>query len=158
MRKGVVKSRSRTRKTKSKRRAPTFEDRAAVYVNSPLMAHRVCFKRQLFARIQGNYGIYRTWARLGSRGLDSGCTCPSEWRPCKHVTALERTWRISPRRFFDVDGFLKTLTGRPKAELIDVIGRLIARAPEGIAALGVKEFEDEAPEDLEAEAEDDEWR
>lgn len=43
------------------------------------------------ARIQGSYGTYRTWVRSGSRGLDSGCTCPSDWRPCKHVAALDCT-------------------------------------------------------------------
>lgn len=151
-------SRSRTRKAKPKRRAPTFADRADAYVDSPLMTHRVRFKRQLFARIQGNYGIYRTWARMGRRGLDSGCTCPSELWPCKHVHALERTWRVNPRSFFDVDGFLTNLAGKPKSELVDAIGRLIARAPEGLAALGVKGFEDREPEDLEAEGEDWEWR
>jgi len=151
-------SRQRTRRSKPKRRAPTFEDRAAVYVDSPLMTHRVRFRRQLFARIQGNYGVYRTWVRSGSRGLNSGCTCPSEGWPCKHVHALERTWRANPRSFFDADSFLKTLAGRPKADLVDAIGRLIARAPEGLAALGVKGFEDEEPEDLAAEEEDDEWR
>lgn len=129
-----------------------------MYVDSPLMTHRVRFKRQLFARIQGDYGVYRTWVRLGRRGLDSGCTCPSEWRPCKHVHALEGTWRVNRPSFFDVDRFLETLAGRPKAELVGVIGRLIARAPEGLAALGVKGFEDGEPEDPEAEAEDAEWR
>ncbi len=139
------------------RRSRAFEDRAAVYLDSPLMTHRVRFRRQLFARIQGNYGVYRTWVRPGSRGLDSGCTCPSDWRPCKHVHALERTWRANPRSFFDVDGFLKTLAARPKADLVKAIGRLIARAPEGLASLGVKGFEDEEPEEPEAEGEDDEW-
>jgi uncharacterized Zn finger protein len=121
------------------------------------MTHRVRFKRQLFARIQGSYGIYRTWVRLGRRDLDSGCTCPSDWRPCKHVRALEETWRANRRSFFDVDGFLATLAGRPKAELMEAIGRLIARAPEGLAALGVKGFDDAEPEDPEAH-EEDEWR
>jgi uncharacterized Zn finger protein len=115
------------------------------------MTHRVRFERQLSARIQGNYGVYRTWVRLASRGLDSGCTCPSEWEPCKHATALELTWRENPESFFDVDGFLKTLSGRPKAELIDVIGKLIARAPEGLAALGVRRFEEEDGEEEESE-------
>ena len=151
-------SRRPTRRSKPVRRSRAFEDRAAAYVDSPLMTHRVRFKRQLFARIQGNYGTYRTWARLASRGLESGCTCPSEVWPCKHVSALERTWRVNPRSFFNVDGFLKTLAGRPKSELVEAIGRLIARAPEGLAALGVKGFEDEEPEELEAEGEDDAWR
>lgn len=150
-------SRSRPRRSKPKRRAPTLEDRAAEYVDSPLMTHRVRFKRQLFARIQGSYGVYRTWVRPGRRELDSGCTCPSEWRPCKHVRALEGTWRANRPSFFDADRFLETLAGRPKAELVEAIGRLIARAPEGLAALGVKGFEDGEPEDPEAEQED-EWQ
>ncbi|MBI3456671.1 MAG: hypothetical protein HY002_12915 [Candidatus Rokubacteria bacterium] len=151
-------SRSRPRRSKPKRRASALEDRVAVYVDSPLMTHRVRFKRQLFARIHGNYGVYRTWVRLGRGDLDSGCTCPSEWRPCKHVRALERTWRVNRASFFDVAGFLKGLAGRSKAELVETIGRLIARAPEGLAALGVKGFEDEEPEDPDAHDEDGEWR
>lgn len=150
-------SRSRPRRSKPKRRAPTLDERVDVYVDSPLMTHRVRFKRQLFARIQGSYGVYRTWVRLGHGDLDSGCTCPSEWRPCKHVHALESTWRANRRSFFDVGGFLKTLAGRPKAELVEVIGRLIARAPEGLAALGVKGFGDGEPEDPDAH-EEDEWQ
>ena len=121
------------------------------------MTHRVRFKRQLFARLQGNHGVYRTWVRLGRGGLDSGCTCPSESRPCKHVRALEATWRVNRPSFFDMDRFLKTLAGRPKAEVVEVIGRLIARAPEGLAALGIKGLEDGEPEDLYAH-EEDEWR
>lgn len=65
---------------------------------------------------------------------------------------------VNPRSFFDVDNFLKTLAARPKAELVEAMGRLIARAPEGLAALGVKGFEDEGPEDTEAEEEDEGWR
>jgi len=111
----------------------------------------VRFKQNLFARIQGNYGIYRTWARIGSNGRDSGCTCPSDWWPCKHVHALQQTWRENPGSFFDVDGFLKTLSSRPKAELIDSIGKLISRAPEGLSALGVKGFEDEELDEMQDE-------
>jgi uncharacterized Zn finger protein len=117
------------------------------------MTHRVHFERQLSARIQGNYGIYRTWVRVASRALDFGCTCPSDWQPCKHGTALELTWRENPKSFFDVDGFLKGVASRPKAELIQVIGKLIARAPEGLAALGIKGFDAEDDED----GEDEEW-
>ena len=144
------------RSSKPKRRASTVADRVEAYVDSPLMTHRVHFRRQLFARIQGSYGVYRTWVRTGSRRLDSGCTCPSEWQPCKHVNALELTWRENPTSFFDVDGFLKTLAGRPKAELIDAIGKLISRAPEGLAALGIKGFDYD--EDEETEEDDDAWR
>lgn len=90
-----------------------------------------------------------------SRTHRSNCTCPSDWRPCKHVAALERTWSVNPRSFFDADGYLKTLADPPKAELVEAIGRLISRAPEELAALGVRGFEDE---DLEAGLEDGEWR
>ncbi len=135
-------SRSRARSPGPRRRAPAVDDRVAVYVDSPLMTHRVRVGRRLFARVQGSYGTYRTWVRAGSRGLDSGCTCPSDWWPCKHVAALDRTWRANPRSFFDANRFLERLAGRPKAELVKTIGRLIARAPEGLAALGVKGFED----------------
>jgi hypothetical protein len=135
--------RSGTRRPKAGGRAPTFDDRVEVYVDSPLMTHRVRLGRRLFARIQGSYGIYRTWVRSGSRGLDSGCTCPSEWWPCKHVAALDRTWRANPRSFFDADRLLEKLASRPKTELVKTIGRLIARSPEALAALGVKGFEEE---------------
>jgi uncharacterized Zn finger protein len=118
------------------------------------MTHRVRFERQLFARIQGSYGVYRTWVHLGRGGLDSGCTCPSDWRPCKHVRALEATWRANRTSFLDVDALLKALAARPKTELVATIGRLIARAPEGLAALGVPGFEDGDPEDADA---GDEW-
>jgi uncharacterized Zn finger protein len=111
------------------------------------MTRRVRFERQLFARIQGSYGVYRTWIRLGRHSLDSGCTCPSDWRPCKHVRALAATWRENPSSFFDVGVLLKTLAGRSKAELVETIGRLIARAPEGLAALGIPGFDGEEPDD-----------
>lgn len=52
---------------------------------------------------------------------------------------------------------LGTLAGRPKAELVETIGRLIARAPEGLAARGVQGFEEGEPEDPDAEGED-EWQ
>lgn len=113
------------------------------------MTHRVRFKQNLFARIQGNYGVYRTWISIGRAGGDCGCTCPSEGWPCKHVHALQQTWRENARSFFDVDGFLKTLADRPRAELMESLGKVIARAPEGLSALGVKGFEDEELEEIE---------
>jgi len=146
-------SRPRTRQSGAKSRSSAISDRVEAYIDSPLVSHRVRFDRQLSARIQGNYGIYRTWVRIASRGLDSGCTCPSDWQPCKHVSALELTWRENPKSFFDVEGFVKTLASRPKTELIDIIGKLITRAPEGLATLGVKGFDAQDGED----GEDSEW-
>ena len=146
-------SRARALKSGAKSRASAISDRVEFYVDSPLMTHRVRFDRQISARIQGNYGIYRTWVRIASRALDSGCTCPSDWQPCKHVSALKLTWRENPKSFFDVDGFLKSLAGRPKAELIEAIGKLVARAPAGLATLGIKGFDAEDVED----EEDEEW-
>jgi uncharacterized Zn finger protein len=116
------------------------------------MTHRVRFGGNLSARIQGNYGTYRTWVGIASRRRESGCTCPSDWEPCKHVNALKLTWRENPESFFDVDGFIKTLASRSRSELIDIIGKLIAHAPEGLAALGVKGF---AAEEDDQEGEED---
>jgi uncharacterized Zn finger protein len=79
-------------------------DRADAYVDSPLMTHRVHYGRQLAARIQGNHGIYYTRVQLG-RAIESDCSCPSEWRPCKHVRALRLTWEDNPDSFFDLQKF-----------------------------------------------------
>jgi hypothetical protein len=53
------------------------QDRAAQYIDSPMMAQRVRFKKQLSAQIDGRYGTYRTQAKLTGR-IDGQCTCPSE--------------------------------------------------------------------------------
>jgi len=74
-------------------------ERAGAYIDSPLMTHRVHYRGQLAARIQGNYGIYYTQVCQVARGIESECSCPSDVRPCKHVRALRATWKENPESF-----------------------------------------------------------
>jgi len=109
------------------------------------MTHRVHYRRQLAARIQGSYGIYRTWLQLG-RGTESECSCPSDWRPCKHVRALRLTWKENPDSFFNLQRFVKQLSTLSKADLLDAIAKMSMRSPKGLAAFGVAEFAEEEVE------------
>ena len=72
-------------------------DPAGEYIDSTLTTQRLRDGRQLSARINGRYGVYRTRVRL-SRQLDGDCTCPSDVQPCKHVRALRATWERNPAR------------------------------------------------------------
>jgi uncharacterized Zn finger protein len=103
------------------------------------MTQRLRYKRQLVARIDGSYGVYRTRVRLGRRG-DSQCSCPSEWWPCKHVRALAATWAANPNSFLDLDELLVALSTRPKAALLKLMAEMAIVAPESLSALGVKGF------------------
>ncbi len=60
---------------------------------------RLCVVCEALMRIEGSYGIYRTWLQLGRR-TESECSCPSGWRPRKHVRALRMTWDANPDSFF----------------------------------------------------------
>jgi SWIM zinc finger len=121
-------------------------DRAAPYIDSPLMTQRVRHGRQISARIDGNYGVYRTRKRIGARGAGT-CSCPSEGWPCKHLRALEATWRANPESFFDLQPVLESLAGQSKADLIRAVGEMALRAPETLSVFGVTnliEHDDEA--------------
>jgi hypothetical protein len=129
-----------TKRTKSITRI----DRAAQYIDSPLMTQRLRHGRDLSARIDGNYGVYRTHVRLG-RAEEGSCPCPSEGWPCKHVRALEVTWERNPTSFFDLTEVLDDLASKPKAVLLKLIAKMAMVAPESLSACGVKAFEaDEA--------------
>lgn len=128
----------------AKRRTPTPEDRVAEYVDSPVVTQRLKSKRQLSARIQGNYGVYRT--HVSTTGRVSGdCTCPSEWSPCKHIVALRKTWDVNPNSFFDLDEFIAELSQQSQASLIRAIGQIVLERPECLSVFGVPGFEE--PED-----------
>ncbi len=130
---------------------PAREDRAAEYRDSPLMYHRIRYRRELVVRIDGRYGTYTTRASLP--GPDASCTCPSDEAPCKHIRALRRTWRTSPESFFDLEQFLAGLGQGPKAALMAALATAILVAPACLGALGVPGFradsEAESPEDRE---------
>ena len=114
-------------------------DRIAQYVNSPLLTHRVRFEDQLTARIDGNYGVYRTTASLKNQYED--CTCPAEMRPCKHILALRETWEVNAGSFFNLDDLIAQLPKQSKQELIVLIGKMIMHSPAVLELLGVPGFD-----------------
>jgi SWIM zinc finger len=125
----------------AKSRKTVHEDRAAEYIDSSLMTQRLRFKKQLSARIDGRYGTYRTQVRLTSK-IDGECTCPSEGWPCKHVRALRSTWEKNPDSFLDLEEYLRDIETRPKAQLVDIIRRMVLNLPQCLGVLGVSEFQE----------------
>ena len=119
--------------------AVTPPDRAIEYIDSPRMTQRLVYRKQLSARIDGNYGAYRTTVRLG-RKVEAGCTCPSDYFPCKHVRALQVTWDKNPESFFDLEVFLKALSEKPKAELVAALRQTLLAFPEALALFDVPGF------------------
>lgn len=123
-----------------KKSSPQRADRAAEYVDSPLMKSRIRYRRQLSVRIDGKFGAYRTRLNL-ARNAGASCTCPSEESPCKHVRALRKTWHANPGSFFDLERFLDQLSSRPKASLVAAIADLALARPECLGVLGVPGFD-----------------
>ena len=131
----------------AKRRKSTKPiDRAAEYIDSPLMTQRLRNGREVTARIDGNYGVYRTLMRIG-RATDGSCSCPSEGWPCKHLRALEATWKTNPASFLDLSKVLDDLASKSKTDLLMLIGNMVTIAPETLTACGVKGFEPEPLDD-----------
>jgi hypothetical protein len=125
---------------------PSFDERVAEYVDSPLMTQRVRFGMQISARIEGHFGAYRTQVTQ-SKKMTGECTCPSELWPCKHIHALRATWEANPNSFFDLDGWLKKLADEPKASLVEAIGNMVVASPGLLSVFGVPGFADEDDED-----------
>jgi repressor LexA len=120
---------------------PHYDERAAEYVDSPLMSHRLRYERQLSVSIEGRYGNYRT--RVSVEGGGGSCTCSSDERPCKHIRALRRTWRANRGSFFDLNAFLTRLSQSPKAFLVAALANMILAQPACLGVLGVKGFDSE---------------
>ena len=72
---------------------------------------------------------------------ESRCSCGGDVSPCKHVIALEETWRINPASFLDLDEFLARLDEQPKERLLEMIGQLVVRWPAILGILHVSGFE-----------------
>jgi len=132
------------------RQNPSFDERVAEYVDSPLVTQRVRFGKQVSARIEGNYGTYRTCVSQ-SKKVTGECTCPSELWPCKHVHALRATWEANPSSFFNLDDWLKKLAEEPKATLVEAIGNMVVEFPALLSVFGVPGFEEEVEGDEEEE-------
>jgi hypothetical protein len=128
------------------RQKPTFDERVAEYVDSPLVTQRLRFEKQVSARIEGNCGVYRTQVTQ-SKKLEGNCSCPSELWPCKHTHALRATWEANPDSFFDFDAWLKQLADEPKASLVESIGNILLASPGFLSIFGVPGFHEENPEE-----------
>ncbi len=128
------------------RRKPSFEERVAEYVDSPLMTQRMRCGKQISARIAGNFGAYRTVATR-TKKVTGECTCPSEIWPCKHIHAVRATWEANPDSFFDLDDWLLELTGKTKAGLIEAIEQMVLLSPECLSEFGIPGFDVEEGED-----------
>ena len=128
------------------RQKQTFDERVAEYVDSPLVAQRVQYGKQVAARIHGNFGVYRSQAAKAKK-ISGDCTCPSEIWPCKHIHALRATWAENPESFFDLGEWLKGLSQQPKAQLIAMISTMVTQSPELLGLFGIPGFEDEQEDD-----------
>lgn len=112
----------------------------AEYVDTPLLTNRLHFRGELSARMSGTRGVYRTWVRPGGSLHNCSCSCGAESMPCKHVVALEETWRINPVSFLDLDEFLATLAEKSKEQLLEMFGQLVLRWPAILGILQVSGF------------------
>ena len=114
--------------------------RASEYLDSPRMTQRLVYRRWLSARIEGNYGVYRTTVPLTKKGAAT-CTCPSDYWPCKHVYAVRATWAANPDSFFDFAVWLAEFSDKPASDLIDALREVLWACPEGLGVLGVAGFD-----------------
>lgn len=128
------------------RQKPSFDERVSEYVDSSRMTQRVRYGKQVSARIEGNYGAYRTQASQAKK-VAGECTCPSEIWPCKHVYALRATWKVNPNSFFNLDGWLKKLAEEPKASLVEAIRNIVVEEPGLLSVFGVPGFEEAEDDD-----------
>jgi len=109
----------------------------------------------LVATIDGNYGMYATQAKIRSKGKSSplkdwSCTCPSEYLPCKHVSALIETWKVNPRSFDDLAPRWQALSLKSKPDLIRLIREIGGVHPGALRfALGLSDRIEEVSEQSE---------
>jgi hypothetical protein len=151
---GLAAAKSRQRVDGARRKSPlsssstrvAANDRAAEYVDSPMMTQRLRFGRSASARIAGRYGDYRTKVRVIGKQEDT-CTCPSDSLPCKHARALRATWRTNPRSVFDVDAFIRSIASMEKADLIGTISEIVIAFPQTLGLFGIAGFDEDGDED-----------
>jgi hypothetical protein len=129
------------------RHKPTFDDRVKEYVDSPMMTQRLRHERIVTARIDGNFGVYRTTVDLKAKKLAGECTCPSEVWPCKHLHALRATWKKNPDSFFDFDNWLAALAKEPNETLVEAIRNMVLHSPSLLTVFGVAGFEEFGDDD-----------
>ena len=117
----------------------TRDERVAEYVDSPRLDQRVKRGTAISARLHGSLGLYRVHADLKD-GDNWGCTCPSEYQPCKHVAALIATYKKRPRTFVDLDQKLRKVRAMSAPELAKLVEKMIAEHPDALESMGVRGF------------------
>jgi uncharacterized Zn finger protein len=115
------------------------EDRVAEYVDSPRLDQRMRRGTAISARVHGSIGLYRVHADLKDKEA-WGCTCPSEYRPCRHVAALVATYKKRPRTFVELDQKLRKLRGLSPPELAKLVEKIVTEHPDALASLGARGF------------------
>jgi len=92
---------------------------------------------------------YSVEITLDDTGISTGhCSCPvGAGGHCKHAVALLLTWIDDPEAFREVKETQSVLEGRSKAELIELVERMIARYPdlEALLELPIVVAGEEAP-------------
>ncbi len=92
-----------------------------------------CAGMTLKAQCQGSRPQpYRVQITLEPKGIAFGdCTCPvGGGGHCKHAAALLLTWLEDADAFVNVEDMATTLDRRGKAELIDLIAKMVERYPD----------------------------
>jgi len=128
-----------------------LEERVAQYVDSDRMRYRIKIGKLLICRIHGNFGVYKTTCDLSKSGKETNCTCPAEYWPCKHSMALAKTYELAPHTFIDIEDIFKEIQLKTKSELLEIIKKMIQRAPEILSIFGIEGFEDNEKEEEEIE-------
>ena len=108
-------------------------------MDSPRLDQRLRRGAAISARVHGNLGLSLVHADLRDQNV-WGCTCPSEYRPCKHVAALVATHKKRPRSFVDLDQKLRKLRAMSAPELVKLVEKIVAEHPDAVEALGVRGF------------------
>ncbi len=117
----------------------SWEVRIAEYVDSPKLACRIKVGKVISCAVAGNYGTYHTRANL-KETWDASCSCPYDGGRCKHILALEETYRKKPRSFVDVDRFLQRLSRRPITEILGLMRDMMGAHPQALDVLKIKGF------------------
>lgn len=113
--------------------SPTILGRGKGYVRKFAIFEAFTIGHTLRARCKGSYrNSYEVKAAVENDAIvSSRCSCPvgEDGSRCKHVAALLLTYLERPRDFKNVDEQETDLSRRSKEELIDLIGKMLARHP-----------------------------
>jgi len=65
--------------------------------------------------------------------------------------ALAKTYELAPHTFIDIEDIFKEIQLKTKSELLEIIKKMIQRAPEILSIFGIEGFEDNEKEEEEIE-------